>query len=1327
MRAGPDAGSPRKLTKTKPAPIKLTKAFGKSPKPIKGAKYAKSLALTKKGPPKKLQRVGGADSPAVRPSGDTKSAGEFERAATFKKTAHYRGSVRKAYLTKSDKARHERIADAKKQTSAEAKAILHEHTSRLARNRALKAAQAKHDVYTDADRKKVREHVQTPEYKKALSDAAYAGATREGKDLRHAAQRAADAAERARAGAKTAKVQAAAALPDTALDKTVGKLRKQTSATAVKVLDQVSRPGYGAAGGAYAALEGKNVIDAAGRGLRLKERKRFGDVLKKLGAPKAVQAVGGFALDVVADPTTYVTFGTASAAKQAATKALRAELAAGAKKVAAGSVTKAAADRAALAKARAVYDAAKETEKHRGLKVGVRAGRKRVMSKPIGGGVTKQAKSLGRTLARPLDKPEIRELADKTKRSLVHDARRADLEHELNHEYVRDAARRFRAKREAGDRRADARARAIHKAVKGHKLSDQDQAAIIRALERKDPGDLRGVGRELYETIERDLREAGEKEVARGIRGPLGKGPRPHVPEVTADPTITRRELDLSLAELRAQKKVRDDSLRGAGVSRGRANVLSRTVNGRKAEKAAEKRVPEFAAGGHGVQRAEGLVAKSEANVAKATEDAKAALARHRAEVEYARAQRTARRQAEKAVAEHVRKPVGYFPRHVREEEFIDPDTGRYFPKSGGDRQSGTSLNRRQHTEALEHMTEAQRAKYDLRLDASVGRRLQEHGRMMALADLHDSMAALGKRIDNVDDLPERATDLQRVLVRDRRGFVPLYDKFGKIDVKRAEQAIEEGREVVQVPKAEWEALNEYRQRGRNVGEIHENPLLRGFDKTQGTVKTLQTVVNPGYHMTNLIGDTFNARLGGARGKDFARGLQLKRAEGTLDRAMGRLDETPRGQAFERAAARTEKYGDETLSDLDLVREAIEVGAVKTGFGGNELRALVREGDVTKRTTVRDKLAVVSEKREDAVRLASYYSARKRGMSADEAADWVNKHHFDYGDLTEVERGFFRRVIPFYTFMARNTRLQAGALGRTPGSYAHLQAARDESAKAAGENPEWDKALQRFEQQGLPFVLPAKVGGFKLQLYPKLPVMDLNNLTGSPSILGENIAQRMSVLLKTPLEQFAKYNTFTRSLYNKERVPAPNYVKIPGVRAAINDAFRTIGIENAIVDIEDRRTGKMVPGWSWRVDQLMRQVPAVNALANATTPTRHQRPQDWKLALAGYFGGARPVQLDKTKVKVSQLWNELEDLASEVAELRQQVPGHKPGKEWTGKIGKLNEKIADRKRSIYKLEKQQGYVKPSGLAPKKGRRSKPKAFGAAGGGQRKKSYFGAGG
>jgi hypothetical protein len=87
-------------------------------------------------------------------------------------------------------------------------------------------------------------------------------------------------------------------------------------APAIWALDQVSRPVYGVAGGADAAVRGKGVGGIArgvSRGARLKDQTLFSDVLKHAGVKnKTVRAVAGFGLDVALDPTTYLTFGVSS-------------------------------------------------------------------------------------------------------------------------------------------------------------------------------------------------------------------------------------------------------------------------------------------------------------------------------------------------------------------------------------------------------------------------------------------------------------------------------------------------------------------------------------------------------------------------------------------------------------------------------------------------------------------------------------------------------------------------------------------------------------------------------------------------------------------------------------------------------------------------------------------------------------------------------------------------------------------------------------------------------------------------------------------------------
>lgn len=57
----------------------------------------------------------------------------------------------------------------------------------------------------------------------------------------------------------------------------------------------------------------------------------------------------------------------------------------------------------------------------------------------------------------------------------------------------------------------------------------------------------------------------------------------------------------------------------------------------------------------------------------------------------------------------------------------------------------------------------------------------------------------------------------------------------------------------------------------------------------------------------------------------------------------------------------------------------------------------------------------------------------RRGLTPRQAADRANQFLFDYGELSTVERSLFRRFIPFYTFTRKNIALQAQTLVRNPG------------------------------------------------------------------------------------------------------------------------------------------------------------------------------------------------------------------------------------------------------------------------------------------------------
>lgn len=93
-------------------------------------------------------------------------------------------------------------------------------------------------------------------------------------------------------------------------------------------------------------------------------------------------------------------------------------------------------------------------------------------------------------------------------------------------------------------------------------------------------------------------------------------------------------------------------------------------------------------------------------------------------------------------------------------------------------------------------------------------------------------------------------------------------------------------------------------------------------------------------------------------------------------------------------------------------------------------------------------------------RLLNFIANLRRGHSPQEAALRTKKFLFDYGGLAPVEREFFARIIPFYSFGRYNTALTADMLMRAPGRLAApLRFAKGMTEQLSGidpqDRPEW--------------------------------------------------------------------------------------------------------------------------------------------------------------------------------------------------------------------------------------------------------------------------------
>jgi hypothetical protein len=431
-----------------------------------------------------------------------------------------------------------------------------------------------------------------------------------------------------------------------------------------------------------------------------------------------------------------------------------------------------------------------------------------------------------------------------------------------------------------------------------------------------------------------------------------------------------------------------------------------------------------------------------------------------------------------------------------------------------------------------------------------------------------------------------------------------------------------------------------------NSPQLDRSGIRRGYDKLQGRLKTLYTVPNPSYHARNLLGDSLNAFLGDATPRSFAQALRVLKAQHArngFEKSAAAVTGGKAPSALD-ASIRLGKAGHTTLGrELELANKN---GAIGTGLIGRELPDLIgKQGKFTRAT----------QYREDFARLATYLSARKRGLSPSDAADWSLAHHFDYADITPFERTVARRAIPFYTFFARNTRLQATKILTRPGKQATIAKFLDESAQAAGFKSYEDYAgsMKDYKQRGLP--VPITIGGKVYDVQFGAPTTDLNQLSTDWKQLAQGIGNRVT-FYKTIAELAFNYSLFFQGEIQNET--APRIVAPQEVGALPSFIKRKLGVQKIL----DKKTGKMVWGWYAKTDYALRALPEGNFLLGQLLPGRGSRNQTAAQARLGWFTGLKVTPHTTDNSKLGDLYEQQHKLTVQAGELRQ------AGK-WVGRDG----------------------------------------------------------
>lgn len=257
----------------------------------------------------------------------------------------------------------------------------------------------------------------------------------------------------------------------------------------------------------------------------------------------------------------------------------------------------------------------------------------------------------------------------------------------------------------------------------------------------------------------------------------------------------------------------------------------------------------------------------------------------------------------------------------------------------------------------------------------------------------------------------------ERNLVEVKGGFTP---GDTTLPLKKSKNAIPSD-EAWYLPKEINDVLEKFKKMSTiSAASPETKRFLKVYDWFLNKFKYAVTVMYPGFHVRNSIGDIFFGLLDGVGLNDYKTTAQWF------------ADRFPKVMGSNASPKFTKIHlGRGQSMTFDEVWELYQTHAASGGFFHSDLGESVLGGGgnpITKAgSRANQALRKGSEGREDLMRFAHFVKALKteigHGASLKEAVEssaWrVNKYHFDYGALTPLEKNGVKRVVPFYTFMRK--------------------------------------------------------------------------------------------------------------------------------------------------------------------------------------------------------------------------------------------------------------------------------------------------------------------
>ena len=262
--------------------------------------------------------------------------------------------------------------------------------------------------------------------------------------------------------------------------------------------------------------------------------------------------------------------------------------------------------------------------------------------------------------------------------------------------------------------------------------------------------------------------------------------------------------------------------------------------------------------------------------------------------------------------------------------------------------------------------------------------------------------------------------------------------------------------------------------------------LLKFYDDALNIWKTSVTSLFPSFHSRNAYSNLSLAYLGGARNPKLLKVATRVQWYGIKkNKGMKVADEII-------------KLGDSEYKLSELYELGVQYGILGSGYYGADVISKMRFGPKNIKEALKapwsplnmgvEKMRRFGTHVENNGRMFLFLDQLAKGRHAQAATLHTKKFLFDYGELTDIERQYFKRIMPFYTWLRKNIPLQLEQMVKQPGKYTGILHGQEGALQMTPELeqkylPDWLKEEVYF---------PYPKGEKRISLFrPDLPFQDL--------------------------------------------------------------------------------------------------------------------------------------------------------------------------------------------------------------------------------------------